>query len=53
MFNELVIKNDPVKKTLFPDFMEGVQLSHGQVLGLEQRAFHYKIPSKLYRNSKF
>ena len=55
IFNDLVIKNDPVKKaTLLPCFYGGgVQLPHGQVLKLEDRNFHRKILSKLYRNSKF
>ena len=35
IFNDLVIKNDLVKKAKsFFDFMEGVQLHHGQVLVL-------------------
>ena len=52
--NELVIKNDPIKKaTSFFVFMEGVQLPHDQVLILENRTFHCKVLSRLYRNSKF
>ena len=54
MLNEFVIKNDPVKKTTpFFVFMEGVQLPSDQVLVLEDRTFHYKVLSRLYRNSKF
>ena len=54
IFNELVIKNDPVKKaTSFFIFMEGVQLPHGQVLVLEDRGFYRKVFRKLYRNGKF
>ena len=38
IFNELVIKNDPVKKaTSFFAVMEEVQLPHDQVLVLEDR----------------
>ena len=52
--NLLVIKNDPVKKaTLFCAFMEGIQLSHDQVLVLEDKTFQCKVLSRLYRNSKF
>ena len=52
--NLLVIKNDPVKKaTLFCAFMEGIQLSHDQVLLLEDKTFQCKVLSRLYRNSKF
>ena len=52
-FNELVIRNDPVKKaTPFFIFMEGVQLPRYQVLALGDRTFHRKVLSKLYRNSK-
>ena len=54
IFNELAIENDPVKKaTSSFVFMEGVQLPHEQVLVLEDRTFHRKALSKLYRNSKF
>ena len=54
IFNELVIKNDPVKKaTPFFVFMEGVQLTHYQVLVLEDRTFHRKVLSRPYRSSKF
>ena len=54
MFNGLIIKNDPVKKatSLFV-FMEGIQLSHDQVLVLERKIFHCKVLNRLYRNSKF
>ena len=52
--NLLVIKNDPVKKaTLFCAFMEEIQLSHDQVLVLEDKTFQCKVLSRLYRNSKF
>ena len=48
ILNELVIKNDPVKKaTPFFVFMERVQLTHYQVLVLEDRIFHRKVLSKL------
>ena len=40
------------KQHHFLVFVEGVQLSHNQVLGLEDRTFHREILSKLYRNSK-
>ena len=54
IFNELLIKNDPVKKvTSFFVFMEGVPLPNDQVLVLEDRTFHRKVLSRLYRNSKF
>ena len=54
IFNEIVIKNDPVKKTTpFLCFYGRAQLPHDQVLGLENRTFHHKILSKLYCNSKF
>ena len=54
IFNDLVIKNDPVEKaTSFFDFMEGVQLPHYQVLVLEDRTFHSKVLSRRYPNSKF
>ena len=47
IFNDLVIKNDPVKKAKsFFVFMEGVQLHHEQVLVLEDRAFQYKVLSR-------
>ena len=53
-FNELVIKNHPVKKaTPFFIFIEEVHLPHDQVFVLEDRTFHRKVLSKLYRNSKF
>ena len=51
-FNELVIKNDPVKKAAsFFAFMEGVQLSHDQVLVLEYRTFHCKVFNRVYPKS--
>ena len=54
IFNELVINNDPGKEASpFFVFMNEVQPPHDQVLVLEQRTFHRKILSKLYRNSKF
>ena len=53
IFNELVIKNDPVKKaTSFFVFMEGIQLPRDQVLVLEDRIFYCKVLNRLYRNSK-
>ena len=53
-FNELVIKNDPVKKAAsFFAFMEGVQLSHNQVLVLEYRTFHCKVFNRVYPKSTF
>ena len=43
IFNELIMKNDPVKKTaLFPCFYGGVQLPHDKVLRLEDKTFHRK-----------
>ena len=33
--------------------MEGAQLSHDQILVLENRTFHGKVLSGLYRNIKF
>ena len=52
-FNELVSKNDPVKKaTPFFVFMEEVQQSHSRLV-LEDRTSHRKVLSKLYCNSKF
>ena len=54
IFNELVIKIDPVKKTTsFFVFMDSVQLSHDQALVLEDRTFHCIALSRLYRDSKF
>ena len=56
IFNELAIKNDPVKEASpFFVFMIDVQPPHDQVLvlELEERTFHRKILSMLYRNSKF
>ena len=54
IFNELVIKIDPVKKaTSFFVFMDSVQLSHDQALVLEDRIFHCIALSRLYRDSKF
>ena len=53
-FSESLIKNDPVKKAIsFFVFMEEVQLPYDQVLVLEDRTSHYKVLSRLYRNSKF
>ena len=52
IFNDLVIKVDTVKKAKsFFVFMEGVQLHHDQVLVLEDRNFHCKVLSRLYRDS--
>ena len=43
-FNDLVIKNDSVKKAKsFFIFMEGIQLHYNQVLVLEDRTFHGKV----------
>ena len=54
IFNELVIKSDPVKKRAsFFVFMEGVQLPHDQVLVLVNRAFHCKVLTRLYHSSIF
>ena len=40
IFNDLVIKNDPLKEAkFFFVFMEGVQLHHYQVLVLEEQNF--------------
>ena len=56
--NLLVIKNDPVKKaTLFCAFMEGIQLSHDQVLVLEQNDprqtyLHISAPTNLQYESQ-
>ena len=53
-FNDLVIKNDLVKKaTSFFSFIEGVELPHDQVLVLEEKTFQYKVLSRFYPNSKF
>ena len=53
IFNDLVIKNDPVKKAKsFFVFKEGVQLRCDQVLVLEDRTFHCKVLRKLYHNSE-
>ena len=47
IFNELVIKDDPVKKQhYFRVYMEGVQLPQDQVLGLEDRTFTAKFSVK-------
>ena len=47
VFNDLVIKNDPVKKAKsFFAFMEEVQLHHDQILVLEDRNFHCKVLSR-------
>ena len=53
ILNELVIKNDHVKKETFFVFMEWAQLPHDQVLGLEDSTFHCKVLNRLYCNSKF
>ena len=54
IFNDLVIKNYPVKKaTSFFVFMEGVQLPYDQVLVQEDRTFYCKVLRRLYGNSKF
>ena len=54
VFNKLAIKNDRIKKASpFFVFMEKIQLPHDKVLLLEDRTFHHKVLSKLYRNSKF
>ena len=54
IFNELVIKSDPVKKaTPFFHVIEWVQLLQDQVLVLEDKVFHRKIISTLYRNIDF
>ena len=54
IFNDSVIKNDPVKKAKsFFVFMKKGQLHHDQVLVLEDRNFHSKVLSRLSRNSKF
>ena len=47
MFNDLVIKNSPVKKTKsFFVSVEEDQLHHGQVLVQEVRTFHCKVLSR-------
>ena len=46
----LVVKNDPPS---FFDFMEGVQLSHDQVLVLEYRTFHCKVFNRVYPKNTF
>ena len=49
VFNQLVIKNDLIKKpTSFLFLMEGVQLPQNQLMVLEDRTFHWKVLSKLY-----
>ena len=53
MFNVLVIRNSPIKKTrLVFVFMEQVHLPQCQILLPEGKGFHYKVLSKLYRNSE-
>ena len=53
MFNELVLKNFPIKKIRpFFLFMEEVHLPQGQVSLQEGKTFHYKVLSKLSRNSE-
>ena len=52
LFNELITKNDPVKKTtLFPCFYGGVHLPHDKVLRLEGKTFHRKTLSKKTLNT--
>ena len=52
MFNELVIKVTPVKKSkTICCFMEWVHLPHGKVSLKENGTFHHKVLSKFYRNS--
>ena len=47
IFNDLVIKNYPVKKAKsFFVFMQGVQLHQEQVLVLEDRTFPCKVLSR-------
>ena len=54
ILNDSVIKNDPIKKAKsFFVFIKRGQLHHDQVLVLEERTFHSKVLSRLYRNSKF
>ena len=54
IFSKLAIENDHLKKaTRFFIFMKWVQLPHGQIMVLEDKSFHHKVLSKLYRNSKF
>ena len=53
MFNVLVIRNSPIKKKrpVFV-FIEQVHLPQCQILLREGKTFHYKVLSKLYRNSE-
>ena len=43
MFNELVIKNDSVKKTPVFVFIDRVHLAHDQVLLIESKIFPQKV----------
>ena len=53
MFDELVIKNTPFKKIrqIF-GFIEEFHLPQSQVWLRDGNMFHYKVLSKLYRNSE-
>ena len=53
MFNELLIKNTPFKKTkqIF-GFMEEFHVPQSQVSLGEGKMFHFKVLRKLYRNSE-
>ena len=54
VFNELLLKNDPVKKTIsFSVFVEGFRMPHDQVLVLEDKTLHCKVLSRLYCNNTF
>ena len=53
MFNELIIKIVPIKKTMtIFVYMEEVHLPQSQVSLCEGKTFHYKIHIKLYHNSE-
>ena len=53
MLDEVQIKNNSVKKTLFFIFMNGVHLPHEHIVVLEDIIFHHQIFNKLYHNSIF
>ena len=52
MFNEIVIKNAPIKKITFFVFMKEEHLPQSQVSLQEGKTFLYKVFGKLYRQSR-
>ena len=53
VLHHLLLLDMSRKTKSFFVLMEGVQLHHDQVLVLEDRTFHCRVLSRLYRNSNF